>query len=111
MPEPPDKFHKYLNLEEGTVKEQFCEDDGKPMSASKYNKMAYGGSTPEGGGSQNEFRDFMNWYNTLGEAWSKSVQSKNNSSSAELPSYEFKNFNDLTDMANSFKGIVNEKGD
>jgi CRISPR-associated protein Cmr2 len=111
VPEPPDKFHKYLNLEEGTVKEQFCEDDGKPMSASKYNKMAYGGSKPEGGGSQNEFKDFNNWYKTLGEAWSKSVQLKNNSSSAELPSYEFKNFNDLTDMANSFKGIVNEKGD
>jgi len=102
--EPPDEaFSKYLNLEEGTVQEQFCEDDGKPMRGKKYNKLAYAGETPEGGGSQNEFKHFLNWYKNLGEAWSKSVQSKMNSSSTELPSYEFKNFNDLMNLANLFK--------
>ncbi|MFV9690419.1 MAG: hypothetical protein ACNY01_05560 [Desulfobacteria bacterium] len=111
VPEPPDKFHKYLNLEEGTVKEQFCEDNGKPMSVKKYKEMAHDGRTPEGGGSQKEFRDFMNLYNTQGEAWSKSVQSKNDYAPAKLSLCEFKNFNELTDLINSFKRIVNGKGD
>ena len=109
--EPPDEFHKYLNFKEGMVQKQFCEDDGKPMRNKKYNKLAYNGETPEGGGSQNEFKHFLSWYKNLGEAWGKSVQSKNDSSSAELLSYEFKNFNDLMNLANTFKRIVNEKGD
>jgi CRISPR-associated protein Cmr2 len=104
----PDKeYHKYLNMEEGTVKEQFCGDDEEPMKGREYNRRAHDEKTPEGGGSQKEYKKFVKWYNAHGEAWSKSVQLKNNSS-AELTSFEFKNFYELTDLANSYRQIVNE---
>lgn len=105
--EPPDKnYHKYLNMEEGTVKDQFCEDDGEPMRVREYKRRVHEGITPDGGGSQKEFSKFMRWYNTYGDAWSKCVQSKNDSSSTELVSYEFNNFDELTDLANSFQRKV-----
>lgn len=91
--EPPDKFHKYLNLEEGTVKKQFCEDDGKLMEVKEYKRRGHNKMTPKGGEGWKKFRDFKEWYDTLGEAWSESVQLKNDSAPAKLPSCEFKNFN------------------
>ncbi len=61
-PEPSNEnYLKYLN-DDGTVREEFCGDDGEPMSVKQYKRRSHDGRTPEGGGSQNEFKQFMNWY-------------------------------------------------
>jgi len=107
--EPPDEFHKYLDLGEGTVQEEYCEDDGKLIGVNEYKRRKRNNMTLyDGEGWKNMFLDFKEWYSANGEAWEKSVQLKNDCSSSELPPYEFKNFNGLMDLANSFKRIVTE---
>jgi len=106
---PPIKeFHKYLNLEEGTVQKQFCEDDGKLMEVKEYKNRRHNKMTPEGGEGWKKFRDFYEWYEINGIEWSKSFQSTNDLAPAKLSLWEFKHFNEIMNLANSFKRIATE---
>ena len=99
MFEPPDEaFSKYLN-EDGTVREQFCDDDGKLMGKGEYGDLVHKNLIPNGGGGLKNFKKFADWHDTYGEAWKIKLQPK--TSSDELSACSFSDFDELVNKVKS----------
>jgi CRISPR-associated protein Cmr2 len=92
---PPEKeFLKYLN-EDGTLRDSFKNADGNLITNITGEKLSQ-----IGGGSLNEFKLFKKCYKDDGHKWQKHLQSKNETS-VEWPTWSFKTFDELIDVANN----------
>lgn len=92
---PDEAFKKYLD-EDYTVREEFCGNDGKPLSSKKYRT-----TKPPGGGSLTEFKNFKRWHDVYGESWRIHLQA--DFAPCEYSSYDFK---DLVELKNVGASLV-----
>jgi len=98
--EPEEAFKKYLN-DDGSVIKRFKVDGKNDLLSNKQYKEK---KEHLGGGSLTEFKKFRSWYGNHGKQWQEHIQSKNESES-NWPKWNFKNFEELLEVAEKIKNL------